>query len=204
MNILIVDDHPLVRKGIIECLSMNKSMNELRESDNIENAMKVIAVNQIDILVVDLHLGFENGFDLIERARKLGKDMKYVILTSSYCLLDFQRAKELDIDAFILKDAFVEDFLYAINLVNRGKKYYSPRYMENTMNGFVPHELDLLTGREREVLTQLSKGLSNLQISNTLFITEGTTKKHISNILAKLNLNNRIDAILYARRLYGN
>jgi len=204
MKLLIVDDHPLVRRGIVDCLSVNKSMEEITEADNIDHAMKILVTCHVDIAVVDLYLGTENGFDFIEKARKLYKETKYVILTSSSRLLDYQRAKQLDVDAFILKDAFVEDFLYAINLVNRGNKYYSPHFMENTLNGFVPPELDLLTDREREVLTQLSKGLSNYQISEKLYITEGTTKKHISNILSKLNLNTRIDAILYARKLYGD
>ncbi len=204
MKLLIVDDHPLVRRGIIDCLSMNKSIEEIREADTIQNALKILRSNPIDIVVVDLHLGIEDGFDLIEQARKVKKDAKYVILTSSSRLVDFQRAKQLDIDAFILKDAFVEDFLYAIHVVNRGDKYYSPRFMEETMNGFVPRELDSLTDREREVLEQLIKGRSNAQISDTLFITEGTAKKHISNILTKLNLNSRIDAILYAKKIYGD
>lgn len=204
MKLLIVDDHPLVRRGIIDCLSMNKSMEEIKEADTIQNALKILRSNPIDIVVVDLHLGIEDGFDLIEQARKVKKEAKYVILTSSSRLVDFQRAKQLDIDAFILKDAFVEDFLYAINVVNRGDKYYSPRFMEDTLNGFVPRELDSLTDREREVLEQLIKGRSNAQISDTLFITEGTAKKHISNILTKLNLNSRIDAILYAKKIYGD
>jgi len=202
--ILIVDDHPLVRRGIIDILSMNKIGEDIKETDNIADAMKALKGNQINIIMVDLHLGLENGFDLIEKAKELYNKLKYVILTSSSSLLDFRRAKQLDIDGYILKDAFVEDILYALNVIKRGGKFYSPRFLENTLNGFEPIELQVLTEREKEVLTQLSMGLTNAQISDVLYISEGTTKKHISNILSKLNMSNRIEAVLYARKLYGN
>lgn len=204
MCILIVDDHPLVRRGIIDILSMNKIGEDIKETDNIADAMKALKGNQINIIMVDLHLGLENGFDLIEKAKELYNKLKYVILTSSSSLLDFRRAKQLDIDGYILKDAFVEDILYALNVIKRGGKFYSPRFLENTLNGFEPIELQVLTEREKEVLTQLSMGLTNAQISDVLYISEGTTKKHISNILSKLNMSNRIEAVLYARKLYGN
>lgn len=203
MCILIVDDHPLVRRGIIDILSMNKVGDDIKETGNIEDAMKALKSNQVNIIMVDLHLGLENGFDLIERAKVLYQKVKYVILTSSSSLLDFRRAKQLNVDGYILKDAFVEDIIYALSVIRRGEKFYSPRFLENTMNGYEPSELQVLTEREKEVLSQLSTGLTNAQISDVLYISEGTTKKHISNILAKLNMNNRIEAVLFARKLYG-
>lgn len=204
MSILIVDDHPLVRRGIIDILSVNKTGEDIRESGNIEEAMKILNSQPVNIIMVDLHLGLENGFDLIEVVKKLYKKIKLVILTSSSNLMDFRKAKELNVDGYILKDAFVEDILYALNVIKRGGKFYSSGFLEKTMNGMVPSELQVLTARENEVFSLLSKGLSNAQISEKLFISEGTTKKHISSILAKLNLSSRIEVIIYAVKIYGD
>ncbi len=201
-HILIVDDHPLVRKGITDILSLNKNY-EINEADNIFTTLNILKKQKIDILIVDLHLGNDNGFDLIERARRICPDMKYVILTSSMNFIDYKKAMEMNVDAYILKDAFIEDIIYALQVVCRGEKYFSPQVLEHSITGFVPKELMELTEREKEVLTQLSKGMTNAQISEALFITEGTTKKHISNILSKLNLSNRLEAVLFAKTLLG-
>lgn len=203
MHILVVDDHPLVRKGIFDILSINQKY-EIKEADNIDSALKILKAHHINILIVDLYLGKENGFDLIEKAKTINQDVKYVILTSSLKSMDYKRALEIGIDGYILKDAYIEDIIYALKVVARGEKYYSSQLLGQSLAGFVPKELKDLTDREKEVLIQVSKGLTNAQISQTLFITEGTTKKHISNILSKLNLNNRIEAVILARRLYGS
>ncbi len=204
MNILVVDDHPLVRKGIMEILSIYKEWDKILEADNIEKSMKILKEQPIDIVLVDLHLGKENGFDLIVKAKTIYHEIKYIILTSSMNIYDYKKSLQLSVDGYILKDAFIEDIIYALKVVNRGDKYCSPQLLGYSMSGFEPKELRELTDREKEVLTQLSKGFTNAQISKELYITEGTTKKHISNILGKLNLNNRIEAVLLAKRIYGN
>jgi len=201
MNILVVDDHPLVRRGIIDILSMNHEW-KVKEADNTESVTKLLRTQQVDIMIVDLHLGIESGFDLIEKTRKTNQYIKYIVLTSSSNYMDFKRAQQLGVNGYILKDAFIEDIIYAMNVVARGLNYYSPQLLNHSMNE--PKEMMSLTDREKEVLSQLSRGLTNSQISDILFITEGTTKKHISNILSKLNLNNRVEAVLYARNLFGN
>lgn len=131
-------------------------------------------------------------------------EIKRVILTSSVNIFDYKKAMELNVDAYIIKDAFIEDIVYALQVVSRGGKYYSPQIIQQSMNGFMPKELMGLTDREKEILVHLSKGMTNAQISNALFISEGTTKKHISNILSKLNLNNRVEAVLYTRKIFGS
>ncbi len=203
MSILIVDDHPLVRKGIIDILKINRGLGEFLETDNVEEALKILKMYTIDAIIVDLHLKIDNGFDLIEQVKTLNTHVKIIVLTSSSSLMDFQHAKQLQVDGYILKDAFIEDISYALNVIKRGEKYYSLSLIEYTMNGCEPKELRSLTEREKEVFLELSKGLSNAQISDALYITEGTTKKHISNILSKLSLNNRVEALLYARSLDG-
>lgn len=202
-KILVVDDHPLVRRGIIDILSMN-GKQEVFEGSNLAAAKAILKEKRIDIVIIDLNLGNENGFELVEMVKSSYPDIKNVVLTSSSNIFDYKKAMELDVDAYIIKDAFIEDIVYALQVVSRGGKYYSPQIIQQSMNGFMPKELMELTDREKEILAHLSKGMTNAQISNALFIAESTTKKHISNILSKLNLNNRVEAVLYTKKLFGS
>lgn len=202
-SILVVDDHPLVRRGIIDILSVNQE-HEIYEASNIAAAMTVLKRHQIDIIIIDINLGNENGFELADAVKDSYPEIKRVILTSSVNIFDYKKAMELNVDAYIIKDAFIEDIVYALQVVSRGGKYYSPQIVQQSMHGFMPKELLDLTDREKEILVHLSRGMTNAQISNALFISEGTTKKHISNILSKLNLNNRVEAVLYTRKIFGS
>lgn len=200
-KILVVDDHPLVRRGIIDILSMN-GKQEVFEGSNLAAAKAILKEKRIDTVIVDLNLGNENGFELVEMVKSSYPEIKNVVLTSSSNIFDYKKAMELNVDAYIIKDAFIEDIVYALQVVSRGGKYYSPQIIQQSMNGFMPKELMELTDREKEILAHLSKGMTNAQISNALFIAESTTKKHISNILSKLNLNNRVEAVLYTKKLF--
>lgn len=203
MYILVVDDHPLVRKGIIDIIHMTKEEIITYEAGNIEEALKVIQRNKIDILFVDINLGKETGFDLIEKVKNLRISLKIVMLTSSCSFADIKKAQELNVNGYILKDAYIDDIQYALNVIERGDIYYSPHIAKCSLNGFGMKDMNELTDREQEVLAKLSMGLSNSQISKELYITEGTTKKHVSNILAKLNMKSRIEAVIYARDTFG-
>jgi two-component system nitrate/nitrite response regulator NarL len=108
------------------------------------------------------------------------------------------------VNGYLLKDALVEDVLYAFNVVRRGEKFYPARIIERTFGEVEGKNLKLLTAREMDVFTELRKGLTNCQIGNNLYITEGTAKKHISSILNKLKLSNRMEAVVYANKLYRN
>lgn len=203
MSILIVDDHPLVRKGITSVLQMNKVGERIVEADDIATAIQEISTGTVELALVDLYLGKENGFDLIEAAQKLHKKTKFVILTSSSSVFDFKKAQDMGVDGYLLKEAFVEDIIYALKVVARGEKFFSGEMVKQTMEGTEPKEIQVLTQREKEVFMQLKEGCTNAEISNKLFISEGTTKKHISNILSKLNLNNRVDVFIYANKIYS-
>lgn len=204
MSILVVDDHPIVRKGIIDILTINKLSSNIYETGCIKDTLELLKIIPVNIIIVDLNLGKENGFDLIESVRKNYDYLKYVVLTSSYNYMDFKKAQQLNVDGYILKDSFIEDILYAFKVVRRGEKYYSPLLRTKSIHGFEPKELIDLTSREKEVFMYLSQGFTNNQISSLLFISEGTTKKHISNILSKLNLKNRLEVVLFAKGLYKN
>lgn len=199
INILIADHQPLLRKGLKEVLSIYKENYLFYEAGTLKDAIKICQSKSIDIVFVELQLGIDDGLELVYSIKQENNThTKVIILLTSISIFEFRRAKELDVDGYIQKDAPIDDILYAFNVIKRGEKYYPSKLVENTLNGARRDGLQLLTERELDVLSELRKGLTNGEISNKLFITEGTTKKHISSILNKLKLSNRVEAVIYS------
>lgn len=201
MKIIIVDDHPLVRQGLSSVLAMERDMELIGESTNVIEALTMISERKPDLALIDLRLGKECGLDIVDAAKKQRSNSKFIILTSSASYEDFLMAEECGVEGYVLKEALPEELLYAIRLVSRGRKYYDPELLEYKLrqNEIIFHEQ--LTTREREVLKELGKGLNNRQIAKKLFITENTVKKHVGQILAKLELEDRTQAALYANNM---
>lgn len=195
MKMLIVDDHPMVRKGLVSTLSAEENVEEIKESSSVEESVRILSSYDPDIAILDLRLGKEDGLDIVTQAREMGTKTKFLILTSSSKKEDFIRAQKVGVDGFILKEAFAEDIIYAIHVVARGKKFYDPEITQSARAE--DDELRELTSRERDVLLELGKGLNNIQIANRLYISENTVKKHIGSIFSKLGINHRVEAALY-------
>lgn len=197
MKILIVDDHPLVRKGIASILSFEERFDNILEASNTEEAMDLILTEEPILAIVDLNLGNDDGLEIVSNSRNKGVKTKFVILTSSVRKDDFTRAMEIGVNGYILKEAFAEDILYAIRVVLRGKQFIDPEVIRyQTAASREMNALEDLTPRESDVLMELGKGLSNYEIAKELFISENTVKKHVSNILSKLELSHRTQAAL--------
>lgn len=197
MKLLIVDDHPLVRKGLVSLLSYDNNSYDIKEAGNLEDAVNILKREKPDIAMVDMKLGQDNGLEVIERGKKESQNTKYVILTSFISREDFLRAEQMGLDGYILKEALAEDILYAISVISRGKKYYDSGiigYKEWKRHDSI---IDQLTEREKDVLKELGKGMSNEEIAKKLFISSNTVKKHVSSILAKLDISHRAQAVIW-------
>ena len=198
MKIVIVDDHPLVRRGLASVIAMQSNLNFAGEATNGREALQVIEEIQPDLVLIDLKLADESGLDVIKAARTRGIASKFILLTSSASREDFLKAEEVLVDGYVLKEALPEELLFAIQLVHKGRKYYDPGLMEDKMRMSGNSPTDELTPKEKEVLIELGQGACNREIASRLFISEFTVKKHVSQILAKLQVADRTQAALYA------
>ncbi|MNO30913.1 Response regulator protein VraR [compost metagenome] len=198
MKIVIVDDHPLVRRGLAAVISMQANLHFAGEATNGQEALLIIEETQPDLVLIDLKLADESGLDVIKAARSRGLVSKFILLTSSASREDFLKAEEVLVDGYVLKEALPEELLFAIQLVHKGRKYYDPGLMEDKMRMSGNSPTDELTPKEKEVLIELGQGASNREIASRLFISEFTVKKHVSQILAKLQVADRTQAALYA------
>lgn len=203
MQIVIVDDHPLVRKGLLSILSIDGTIEVLGEAASRNEALTLFHNTKPDLAIVDLRLANESGLELIAEAKQQAVTCKFVVLTSSTEEHDFKRAKEIGVDGYILKEALPEELVHALQIISRGRKYYDPGVLDLVLKSSEsPFEndghIEQLTTKEKEVLLEIGMGHSNKQISQALYITEYTVKKHVSQVLAKLDLADRTNAALYA------
>ena len=197
LRLVVIDDHPLVRQGISSILRTESSMEVVGEAENFKDAVNVIKSTEPDLSLIDLRLGNDSGLSVIEQAKQLGIKGKFAILTSSGNEQDFLYAEQLGVSGYILKEALPEEIIHAIKVISRGRKYYDPGILELKMRGKMLMS-EGLTPREKEVLIALGNGLNNQDIAASLFVSENTVKKHVSQVLAKLNLADRTQAALYA------
>lgn len=203
MRVLVVDDHPLVRKGIISTLNMQQNIEDIEEASTVDEAVSLLSKNKPEITILDLYLGKEDGLEIVNKAKNRHINTRFLVLTSSSRKEDFERAQRMDVDGYVLKEAFTDDIIYAFKVIARGKKYYDPTILDYKFRSEKKSVFDELTQRELDVLRELAKGCSNQQIAKNLFISEHTVKKHVSSILGKLGLSHRTEAALLANNTHG-
>jgi two-component system, NarL family, nitrate/nitrite response regulator NarL len=196
MKTMIVDDHPLVRKGLSTILSHDSKFEVVAEGSCVEEGISQYERHAPELTLIDLRLKDKSGLDIAAWAKSMNMNGKFIVVASVIEKGDFERAEELGIDGYLLKDALPEEFLYALKLVGQGRKYYDPGLLEYIKKD--EGDIELLTKREKDVLLFLGKGFSNNYIAKNLYISEYTVKKHVSQILSKLNLKDRTQVALYA------
>lgn len=202
MGIVIVDNHPLMRKGLASIFQMDGRYEVVGEVDDAKDVLNLFESVVPSLIIMDLQLGQDSGLNLIAEVRARGYDGKILIFTTSISKQDFTQVHEFGVDGVVLKDALPEEILQAVHIIHKGRRYYDSNIINLKMNSNLHTEssrsLDEITPKEMEVLLELGKGRSNKEISQNLFITEYTVKKHVSQILSKLDLADRTHAALFA------
>ena len=199
--VLVLDDHPIASQGLESVIKLHRPDEETVQAGTVKEAIDLTKEKSIDSVFVDLNLHNESGFDFLEWIQSQNKNIKTFVITSSSSESDFVKAKNMGIDAYILKDAFIDDIMYSLRVVDRGGKFYSSDLMANVGNTSEDDKrIDTLTRRELEVALLLREGYSNAKIANNLSISEGTVKKHISNIFSKLEIYNRTEVLVFVEK----
>ena len=199
--VLVLDDHPIARQGLESIIKLHKPEEETLQAGTVGEAIDLVERKPVDMAFVDLHLHNESGFEFLEWVQRHDKAIKTFVITSSSSESDFVKAKNLGIDAYVLKDAFIDDIMYSLKVVDRGGKFYSSDLVDN-MGSFTEEEkkIEALTKRELEVALLLREGYTNAKIAEDLFVSEGTVKKHISNIFGKLDMYSRTEVLVFVER----
>jgi two-component system nitrate/nitrite response regulator NarL len=198
MRIVIVDDHPIVRKGLEQVFMLEKDFEVVGTAASCKEGKEMILRQKPQIAIIDLKMPDGSGFELIGSLQKCITGCRYVVLTSYASDNYVSNAVSAKVDGYILKEALPEELINAVRIVAKGRRYYDPGVMNSILNAKTKDSFNGLTNREQDILCALAEGLSNKAIAKKLFITENTVKKHVGNILAKLDLHDRTQAALYA------
>ncbi len=190
MKLLIAEDQSMLRDALTTLLSMEDSVESVLQAKDGKEAINLISTNDIDVAILDVEMPEATGLDVLEYIRSNNIHCKVVIVTTFKRMGYFERAIKNNVDAYVLKDRSIDELMKTINNVLAGHKEYSPELMENIFNSHNP-----LTNQEKIILLKIKEGLPNKEIANELFLSEGTIRNYISNILTKLNCKNRTEAV---------
>jgi two-component system, NarL family, response regulator len=197
IRILIADDHPVVRAGLIAMLSIQPEENLLvvGEASNGSDAVSTFASLQPDITLMDLRMPVMDGVAAIAKIRGEFPTARIIVLTTYDGDADIYQGLQAGANAYLLKDAPREELLKCIRVVHAGESFILPKVGAKLLEHMSQPEL---SGREREVLGQMATGRSNQEIGTVLTIAEGTVKFHVNNILHKLQAKDRTEAVIKA------
>ena len=206
-TVLVVDDHPLFRKGVVQLLAMEPSIEVVGEAGNRAQALALVQRHEPDLILLDLNLKAESGLDILAAIKADDPSRRVVMLTVSDAAEDLMGAIRAGADGYLLKDMEPEQLLDRVRASLAGETVIGEalaarlagalRQEAQDAAGGVRRELSLLTDREQQVLRCLADGQSNKRIARTLSITEGTVKVHVKNLLKKLAFRSRVEAAVW-------
>ncbi|ASO09870.1 TPA: nitrate/nitrite response regulator protein NarP [Salmonella enterica subsp. enterica serovar Ball] len=199
-QVLIVDDHPLMRRGIRQLLELDPAFHVVAEAGDGASAIDLANRIEPDLILLDLNMKGLSGLDTLNALRRDGVTAQIIILTVSDSASDIYALIDAGADGYLLKDSDPEVLLEAIRKGANGGNVFSDRVNEYLRErerfGAQEDPFSILTERELDVLHELAQGLSNKQIASVLNISEQTVKVHIRNLLRKLNVRSRVAATI--------
>ncbi|MEC6906099.1 response regulator [Photobacterium piscicola] len=202
-KVMIVDDHPLMRRGIGQLLSFDAKFDVIGEASNGNEAIALAHKLPVDLILLDLNMKGISGLDTLITLRNEGIDACIVILTVSDNHADIKTLIDAGADGYLLKDTEPDELVALLKTALTGGKAYSQvvtAFLNN--NGTENTLFSSLTERENQILQEVAKGHSNKVIADSLFISEATVKVHMKSLLRKLQVKSRTAAtVLYLQTL---
>ncbi len=192
IRVLVADDHPVVRQGLMANLKPQRDMKVVAEANDGVEASTLIKEHLPDVVILDLRMPRMDGLDVIAEVNASKLPIKVIIMTTFESEEDINRSMKAGARGYLLKDSTQGEILDAIRRVNLGETYLPARIVQKLAEGLRKQEL---SPRELEVLQSVAAGKSNKEIGVQLFIAEGTVKFHVKSLLEKLNVPGRTAAI---------
>lgn len=192
MRILLAEDQSMLQDALCQLLLMEESVESVLSAQDGVEALAILQKETVDVAILDVEMPKKSGLDVLEWL-KANRETKVIIVTTFKRAGYFQRAVKAGVDAYVLKERSISELMATIDKVLAGGKEYSPELMET-----IVQEEHLLSARERDVLKLLAKGLSNKEIANQLYLSDGTVRNYVTSLMTKLDANNRTEAVLIA------
>ncbi|MCP9786618.1 response regulator transcription factor [Cyanobium sp. N5-Cardenillas] len=213
IHVLLVDDQAIMRQGLKALLSLLVDIEVVGEAihgrEAVATAQRLLTTpNSVDVVLMDIRMPVMDGVAATRELMRLIPSIKVLVLTTFEDDDLVRQAVEAGAAGYLLKDTPSEDVAQAIRSVHRGYSQFGPGILQKMLKhpsppviGEVPTGVGELTPREREVLALIGQGASNREIARALFLSEGTVKNHVTNLLSRLGLRDRTQAALLAASL---
>jgi len=195
IKLLVVDDHPVVRTGLVEILHSDSRLHVVAQAGSGREAIAQFSVTRPDVVLMDLRMPDMSGVEAIERIRQVDPDARVIIVTAVDGEDDIYRGLRAGAKGYILKDAPPPEVIDAVLMTMQGRRYLAPSVAAKLADHLDSNQL---SEREVEILQWIATGLSNKGIARKAGITEGTVKFHVNNILSKLQCASRTEAVSLA------
>ncbi|RMA66270.1 response regulator [Ulvibacter antarcticus] len=195
-TIITADDHPLLLKGLNDFL-IEKQYNLIGSGNNGREAYNLITQEKPDIAILDIQMPFMSGLEIAKNCKSNGLATKIVLITLHKERELYQKAQDLNIFGYMLKEFALEEIENCINTVTNGDQYFSPKILQLLGDEF-PENSDIsgLTPSEKKILKLIATDKTNKEIASLLFISYRTVEKHRSNIITKLKLEPKTNSLL--------
>jgi len=197
INVLCVDDHQIVREGIVSVIGRQSDMRVTGTAANGLQAVEVFLQNPPDVTLMDLQLPLLSGLDAIRRIRAADAQAKIIVLTTHQGDENIHQALAAGAATYLLKESVLDDLAAVVRAVHKGAKPLHED-VQRILASRADHAP--LTARELEVLDLIAQGLTNRQIAHSLGVKEETVKMHVRNIMDKLQVQDRTEAVTLAHR----
>jgi len=205
IRVLVADDQPLVRSGFRMIIDERPDLELVAEAEDGEQAIALAAELDPDVILMDIRMPTLDGVEATRRLVEAGSRARILVLTTFDLDEYVYAAVNAGASGFLLKDVRPEQLVDAIRVVAAGNSLFGPAATHRLLDRFAPPpsgnaatRLDQLTGREREILKLIAQGRSNAELAQQLYLSEATVKTHVSAILRKLAVRDRVQAVIAA------
>ena len=196
-GVLVVDDHTLVRTGVVNIISHEADLRVVAEASNGAEAVTAFAKHHPDVVLLDLRMPVMEGVEAVRQIRELDPNARVIVLTTYDTDEDITRALKAGAKAFVLKDISADQLIACIHDVLAGKTYLAPSAAAKLAEGVARVQV---TPRELSTLRLMADGKTNKEIANVLGISERTVKSHLGHLFEKLGVTSRTEAVKVATR----